>query len=147
LSFFSLPLRFWVNLIKNPNFLFDVHKAPIVDSCLSVIAQVRDWKLQDKLNNFYCVLRTYMWLLSICEHLCLICNGVNLKFRFVAVHGFLFCLRACTGKGEYFVVHNNPHYTWRNKCFLFFTGFAFKQTSVRERNTSLQTESRKVLPQ
>ncbi|CAB4030085.1 plexin-A4-like [Paramuricea clavata] len=36
----SLPLRFWVNLIKNPNFLFDVNKAPIVDSCLSVIAQL-----------------------------------------------------------------------------------------------------------
>ena len=34
-----LPLRFWVNLIKNPNFLFDVHKSNIVDSCLSVIAQ------------------------------------------------------------------------------------------------------------
>jgi hypothetical protein len=43
---FSLPLRFWVNLIKNPNFLFDVNKAPIVDSCLSVIAQVRDWNLE-----------------------------------------------------------------------------------------------------
>ncbi|XP_065213054.1 plexin-A4-like [Planococcus citri] len=34
-----LPLRFWVNLIKNPNFLFDVHKSEIVDSCLSVVAQ------------------------------------------------------------------------------------------------------------
>ncbi|XP_064632633.1 plexin-A2-like isoform X2 [Lineus longissimus] len=35
----SLPLRFWVNIIKNPNFTFDVHKPAIVDSCLSVIAQ------------------------------------------------------------------------------------------------------------
>ncbi|KAF9803702.1 hypothetical protein SFRURICE_012001 [Spodoptera frugiperda] len=35
----SLPLRFWVNLIKNPNFVFDVHKSNTVDSCLSVIAQ------------------------------------------------------------------------------------------------------------
>jgi len=35
----SLPLRFWVNLIKNPNFVFDVHKSNIVDSCLSVVAQ------------------------------------------------------------------------------------------------------------
>ncbi|XP_065214513.1 plexin-A4-like [Planococcus citri] len=34
-----LPLRFWVNLIKNPNFLFDVHKSETVDSCLSVVAQ------------------------------------------------------------------------------------------------------------
>ncbi|XP_065215112.1 plexin-A1-like [Planococcus citri] len=34
-----LPLRFWVNLIKNPDFLFDVHKSCIIDSCLSVIAQ------------------------------------------------------------------------------------------------------------
>ncbi|XP_065214455.1 plexin-A4-like [Planococcus citri] len=36
----SLPLRFWVNLIKNPNFLFDIHKSATIDSCLSVIAQV-----------------------------------------------------------------------------------------------------------
>jgi len=36
---FSLPLRFWVNLIKNPNFVFDIHKSNIVDSCLSVVAQ------------------------------------------------------------------------------------------------------------
>ena len=31
--------RFWVNLIKNPNFVFDLGKANIVDSCLSVVAQ------------------------------------------------------------------------------------------------------------
>lgn len=35
----SLPLRFWVNLIKNPNFIFDIHKSNTVDSCLSVVAQ------------------------------------------------------------------------------------------------------------
>ena len=35
----SLPLRFWVNLIKNPDFVFDVGKTNIVDSCLSVTAQ------------------------------------------------------------------------------------------------------------
>jgi len=36
---FSLPLRFWVNVIKNPDFVFDVYKSNIVDSCLSVVAQ------------------------------------------------------------------------------------------------------------
>lgn len=36
----SLSLRFWVNLIKNPEFIFDINKSAIVDSCLSVIAQV-----------------------------------------------------------------------------------------------------------
>ncbi|XP_052127793.1 plexin-B [Frankliniella occidentalis] len=35
----SLPLRFWVNFIKNPDFIFDINKTPTVDSCLSVIAQ------------------------------------------------------------------------------------------------------------
>lgn len=35
----SLPLRFWVNLIKNPDFIFDINKTMTVDSCLSVIAQ------------------------------------------------------------------------------------------------------------
>lgn len=34
-----LPLRFWVNFIKNPDFIFDVNKTFSVDSCLSVIAQ------------------------------------------------------------------------------------------------------------
>ncbi|CAE1230873.1 PLXNA [Acanthosepion pharaonis] len=35
----SLPLRFWVNIIKNPDFVFDMYKSHIVDSCLSVTAQ------------------------------------------------------------------------------------------------------------
>ncbi|CAF4870399.1 unnamed protein product [Pieris macdunnoughi] len=35
----SLPLRFWVNLIKNPDFIFDINKTATVDSSLSVIAQ------------------------------------------------------------------------------------------------------------
>eukprot|EP00062_Callorhinchus_milii_P022683 gi/632980726/ref/XP_007907195.1/ PREDICTED: plexin-C1 [Callorhinchus milii] len=35
----SLPLRFWVNIIKNPQFVFDMEKTPHLDSCLSVIAQ------------------------------------------------------------------------------------------------------------
>lgn len=37
--FCSLQLRFWVNLIKNPNFVFDINKTPAVDNCLSVIGQ------------------------------------------------------------------------------------------------------------
>lgn len=39
LLFFSLPLRFWVNVIKNPQFVFDIHKNSITDACLSVVAQ------------------------------------------------------------------------------------------------------------
>ncbi|CAH0562365.1 unnamed protein product [Brassicogethes aeneus] len=35
----SLPLRFWVNFIKNPDFIFDINKTTTLDSCLSVIAQ------------------------------------------------------------------------------------------------------------
>ncbi|XP_072452533.1 plexin-B2 isoform X3 [Notamacropus eugenii] len=35
----SLPLRFWVNILKNPHFIFDVHVPEVVDSSLSVIAQ------------------------------------------------------------------------------------------------------------
>ncbi|KAL1275842.1 hypothetical protein QQF64_035465 [Cirrhinus molitorella] len=36
----SLPLRFWVNILKNPNFVFsDMEKTPHLDGCLSVIAQ------------------------------------------------------------------------------------------------------------
>lgn len=36
---FSLPLRFWVNILKNPHFIFDVHVHEVVDASLSVIAQ------------------------------------------------------------------------------------------------------------
>uniref|UniRef100_A0A8C1NGW5 Plexin A1 n=1 Tax=Cyprinus carpio TaxID=7962 RepID=A0A8C1NGW5_CYPCA len=35
----TLPLRFWVNVIKNPQFVFDIHKNSITDACLSVVAQ------------------------------------------------------------------------------------------------------------
>ncbi|XP_028306495.1 plexin-C1-like isoform X2 [Gouania willdenowi] len=35
----SLPLRFWVNILKNPQFVFDMEKSPHLDGCLSVIAQ------------------------------------------------------------------------------------------------------------
>lgn len=36
---FSLPLRFWVNILKNPQFVFDIDKTDHMDACLSVIAQ------------------------------------------------------------------------------------------------------------
>ncbi|MEE6501667.1 hypothetical protein FKM82_004292, partial [Ascaphus truei] len=35
----SLPLRFWVNILKNPQFVFDMEKSDHMDACLSVIAQ------------------------------------------------------------------------------------------------------------
>lgn len=38
-SWYSLPLRFWVNILKNPQFVFDIDKTDHMDACLSVIAQ------------------------------------------------------------------------------------------------------------
>uniref|UniRef100_A0A672N2H1 Plexin-B1 n=1 Tax=Sinocyclocheilus grahami TaxID=75366 RepID=A0A672N2H1_SINGR len=35
----SLPLRFWINILKNPQFIFDVQASDNVDAVLSVIAQ------------------------------------------------------------------------------------------------------------
>ncbi|KRX43850.1 Plexin-A4 [Trichinella murrelli] len=35
----SLPLRFWVNLIKNPHFVFDIPRPAKIEGCLSVVAQ------------------------------------------------------------------------------------------------------------
>ncbi|XP_029681845.1 plexin-B1 isoform X2 [Takifugu rubripes] len=35
----SLPLRFWINIIKNPQFIFDVQASDHVDAVLSVISQ------------------------------------------------------------------------------------------------------------
>lgn len=35
----SLPLRFWVNILRNPHFIFDVHVNEVVDASLHVIAQ------------------------------------------------------------------------------------------------------------
>jgi hypothetical protein len=40
LFIFSLPLRFFVNMIKNPDFIFDVQKTNVIDASLSVIAQM-----------------------------------------------------------------------------------------------------------
>ncbi|XP_057710527.1 plexin-B2a [Corythoichthys intestinalis] len=34
----SLPLRFWVNILRNPHFIFDVHVTEVVDASLHVIA-------------------------------------------------------------------------------------------------------------
>lgn len=38
-SLHSLPLRFWINIIKNPQFVFDVQTSDNVDAVLLVIAQ------------------------------------------------------------------------------------------------------------
>ncbi len=38
--FSSLPLRFFINIIKNPDFIFDVQKTNVIDASLSVIAQM-----------------------------------------------------------------------------------------------------------
>ncbi|KAM5171990.1 plexin-C1 [Mantella aurantiaca] len=35
----SLPLRFWINILKNPQFVLDIKKTALLESCLSVIAQ------------------------------------------------------------------------------------------------------------
>lgn len=50
-----------MNLIKNPNFVFDIHKTNIVDSCLSVVAQTfmdscstSDHRLGKENINFVC---------------------------------------------------------------------------------------------
>lgn len=39
IDIFSLPLRFWVNLIKNPHFVFDIARPVKIEGCLSVVAQ------------------------------------------------------------------------------------------------------------
>ncbi|CAB1329990.1 unnamed protein product [Coregonus sp. 'balchen'] len=44
-----LPLRFWVNVIKNPQFVFDIHKSSITDACLSVVAQT----FMDSCSTYY----------------------------------------------------------------------------------------------
>ncbi len=35
----ALPLRFWVNLLKNPHFVFDIPRPAKIEGCLSVVAQ------------------------------------------------------------------------------------------------------------
>ena len=39
LSLASVPLRFWVNILKNPQCVVDIDKTDHMDACLSVIAQ------------------------------------------------------------------------------------------------------------
>lgn len=76
----SLPLRFWVNLIKNPNFIFDIHKSNIVDSCLSVVAQTfmdscstSDHRLGTYRVNSYSM-RFFSWILDTLAKLFDSCN-------------------------------------------------------------------------
>lgn len=69
----SLPLRFWVNFIKNPDFIFDINKTTTVDSCLSVIAQ------------------TFMDSCSTTEHR-LGKDSPSNKLLFAKVSSFFFCL-------------------------------------------------------
>ena len=40
ISISSLPLRFFVNIIKNLDFVFDVQKTNVIDASLSAIAQM-----------------------------------------------------------------------------------------------------------
>ncbi|XP_041833898.1 plexin-B2a [Melanotaenia boesemani] len=35
----SLPMRYWVNILRNPHFIFDVHVSEVVDASLHVISQ------------------------------------------------------------------------------------------------------------
>ena len=35
----SIPLRYWINIIKNPEMILDVEKHPLIDSILSVVSQ------------------------------------------------------------------------------------------------------------
>ncbi|XP_026219213.1 plexin-B2a [Anabas testudineus] len=35
----SLPLRYWVNILRNPHFIFDVHVTEVVEASLHVISQ------------------------------------------------------------------------------------------------------------
>ncbi|PNJ09535.1 PLXNA3 isoform 3 [Pongo abelii] len=39
-----LPLRFWVNVIKNPQFVFDIHKNSITDACLTSPTTRAGWR-------------------------------------------------------------------------------------------------------
>ncbi|MEQ2306058.1 Plexin-B2, partial [Ameca splendens] len=34
-----LPMRFWVNILRNPHFIFDIHVTEVVDASLHVIGQ------------------------------------------------------------------------------------------------------------
>ena len=42
----SVTLMFWVNILKNPDFLLDVAKGATLDAALSVIAQVNRLEFQ-----------------------------------------------------------------------------------------------------
>ena len=36
---FSLPARFWVTILKSPEFVFDIDKPDTIGSCMDVITQ------------------------------------------------------------------------------------------------------------
>lgn len=65
--FSSLPLRFWVSLMKNPEFVFDINKSVIIESCLSTIAQtlMDTCSTQTQTLSKVCLPPTSVWLTGI----------------------------------------------------------------------------------
>ena len=83
----ALSLRFWVNMIKNPEFVFDINKSHTVDACLSVIAQV---------CAHVCVCACVCLSLWLFAYMCLcVCVCVRVS-ECLCVHVFVcMCLCAC----------------------------------------------------
>ena len=75
----ALSLRFWVNLIKNPEFVFDINKSHTVDACLSVIAQAfidgcssSEMKLTIVSHTFRLLIHTVVLVWGKCLYLSLV---------------------------------------------------------------------------
>ena len=67
----ALALRFWVNMIKNPEFVFDINKSHTVDACLSVIAQVSQRGPLNWLCCLYRPIRHFQIITGLSPHACL----------------------------------------------------------------------------
>lgn len=70
LSLCSLPLRFWVNILKNPQFVLDVQVTDSIDAVLSVIAQTF---IDSCTTSEHKVGRVRPVYLSVCLSVCLLC--------------------------------------------------------------------------
>uniref|UniRef100_A0A671Y7G4 Plexin b2a, tandem duplicate 1 n=1 Tax=Sparus aurata TaxID=8175 RepID=A0A671Y7G4_SPAAU len=73
----SLPSRFWVNILRNPHFIFDVHVTEVVDASLHVISQTfmdACTKSEHKLSRVSTLLKEmfdahiYIYIICVCSY-------------------------------------------------------------------------------
>lgn len=119
LSVSSLPLRFWVNILKNPQFVLDVQVTDSIDAVLSVIAQTF---IDSCTTSEHKVGRVRPVCLSICVSVCLSVTVCSI---------WLYTYELCVVSSRDLIISIQ-------------SGLSCQQAAVRQRDPPVQTAGREV---